>query len=165
VEEEPAGKTHLVFVYGTLKKGFHWHQKYLWRASLQAAQAHTVDAHSLVVGESGVPYLLGNVSQGGKRITGEVWEVDDETLQGLDEYEGVSKGHYERRKVEVSSARDGTFKAECYFKRESSEALRGGELHGEYTRAMHQALYRPIRHIMVKQQLYLGDVITSGLVE
>jgi len=29
VEEEPAGKTHLVFVYGTLKKGFHWHQKYL----------------------------------------------------------------------------------------------------------------------------------------
>lgn len=48
--------------------------------------------YPLVVGESGVPYLLGDLpGNKGKQIKGEIWKVDEETLKGLDEYEGVTK--------------------------------------------------------------------------
>ena len=43
-----------------------------------------------MVGESGVPYLLGDLPGQGKRVRGELWRLDDTTLLGLDEYEGTS---------------------------------------------------------------------------
>jgi gamma-glutamylcyclotransferase (GGCT)/AIG2-like uncharacterized protein YtfP len=37
-------------------------------------------------------------------VKGEVWSVDDETLVGLDEYEGINKGYYDRRSIKVTTA-------------------------------------------------------------
>jgi len=82
----------LIFVYGTLKRGFHWNHKFLSRSSF-VTRAITEQPYPLVVGESGVPYLLGDAELVGKgqRILGEVWRIDDETLIGLDEYEGTRR--------------------------------------------------------------------------
>ena len=66
----PAGYRHL-FVYGTLKRGFHWCSKYLHSRPSSAntegegervpavyvGEAVSVSAHRLVVGACGVPYL------------------------------------------------------------------------------------------------------------
>ena len=49
-----------LFVYGTLKRGFHWHSKFLSRARFVAA-ARATQPLPLVVGECGVPYLLGDL--------------------------------------------------------------------------------------------------------
>jgi len=157
----------LIFFYGTLKKGFQWHHKYLWRARLISQNAETADPFPLVVGESGVPYLLGDVEDFEERglcIEGEIWEVDQETLMGLDEYEGINKGHYERRPVNVHHKEGDAapIQAQAYFKVHSSAVLQGCQRHKSYTMAMHKKLYRPIRHIEVKQELYLGDVIRDG---
>jgi gamma-glutamylcyclotransferase (GGCT)/AIG2-like uncharacterized protein YtfP len=76
-----------LFVYGTLKRGFHWHKKFLYNAWF-ISEAVTCEPHALVVGESGVPYMLQGV-EGGKQVKGEVFLIDDEILAGLDDYEGV----------------------------------------------------------------------------
>jgi gamma-glutamylaminecyclotransferase len=64
--------------------------------------AKTLECFPLVVGQSGVPYLLGDLPGKGKCVVGEIWKVNDETLLGLDEYEGVSKGYYCRKTIKVS---------------------------------------------------------------
>jgi gamma-glutamylcyclotransferase (GGCT)/AIG2-like uncharacterized protein YtfP len=90
---------HLLFVYGTLKRGFHWNNKFLSTAFF-VCSATTTSAWPLVVGESGVPYLLSrdqvppSTENDWHRVRGEVWRVSDEALVGLDEYEGVSKGDF-----------------------------------------------------------------------
>jgi len=104
-------KTHLLFVYGTLRKGYHWNTKFLSLSKVEerlitfrfqtitnyanqsqyVGPATTVKCFPLVVGESGVPYLLADLPDQGKHIKGEVWEIDDVTLQGLDEYEGIKE--------------------------------------------------------------------------
>ncbi len=118
----------LLFVYGTLKSNFQWNNKYLharFNAHCVSQTVTTKEKYALVVGESGVPYLLGDVLEsvdGGvsasdnattahyspnlNHIRGELWSVDSDTLRGLDEYEGVSKGYYSRRAVEVRVSGD-----------------------------------------------------------
>lgn len=68
---------------------------YAYRLTGVVAQAEFVCAAMtdlpipLVVGESGVPYLLGDLPGQGKCVRGELWRLDDTTLLGLDEYEGT----------------------------------------------------------------------------
>jgi hypothetical protein len=56
-------QTVQLFVYGTLKSGFQWNSKYLHsRLGAQfVCSAVTCQSFALVLGESGVPYLLGDV--------------------------------------------------------------------------------------------------------
>jgi len=136
------------------------HKKFLSFARF-IGHGTTCELYPLVVGESGVPYLLGDMPGQEKSVCGELWWVDSDTLEGLDEYEGVRKGHYERRPIEVLSEEGNTVVADVYFKVSSSEELRTYEQHSEYTLQMHHELYRPIRHIEVKQQLYIGDIIND----
>lgn len=149
--------------------GFHWHHKYLSRAEF-VSEATTVDRFPLVVGDSGVPYVLGDedlrASGQGLNILGEVFLVSD--FRYLDEYEGVHKGYYERRLIQVTTTKDGqptgNMSAYIYVLRESEkdqdefdrQKLRVAPRVPEYTKAMHQQLYRPIRHILVKQNKYLA---------
>ena len=94
-----------MLVYGTLKRGAQWHGKYLSRAQFVG---NAVSGGRRVW----VPYLLrpplpGDRLGGGKavedrrgknkNIRGELYEVDDECLVGLGEYEGVGKNHYGRQ--------------------------------------------------------------------
>ncbi len=140
--------------------------------------AKTVEQYPLVVGSSRVPYLLGDLPNVGKQIIGEVWEVDDVTLQNLDEYpmyyfcthifmimtvqiyEGIGKGYFSRRKIPVTSKNGDKVEAFAYFKTESASSpeLRNSPHLDEYTLEFHKTHYNAIMHIMVKQQLYLGDL-------
>jgi gamma-glutamylaminecyclotransferase len=85
-------RPHLVFVYGTLKRGGSNHrhlagQDYLGPARL--APGHTL--YSL----ADYPGLV--VAPGSSdRVRGELWAVDAVALAGLDELEGVAEGLYAR---------------------------------------------------------------------
>jgi len=152
---------HLLFFYGTLKSGFHWNTKYLSGASLVSRHCLTAERFPLVVDESGVPYLLGDLTEQGERVCGEVWAVDDITLQGLDEFEGIGKGYYSRRPITVECKDEKkkaprTMQVQAYFLDISSATLRSSTFLREYPLKMHQSLYNPIRHILVKQNRYLS---------
>jgi len=150
--------THKLFVYGTLRQGYHWHSKFL-STSRKTCDAKTIEKYPLVVGKSCVPYLLGDLPNTGNSIIGEVWEVDDVTLQNLDEYEGIGKGYYSRRTIPVASKNgNAKMEADAYFKTESSPELRESPYLEEYSLDFHKKNYNAIMHIMVKQQLYLGDL-------
>ena len=65
----------IVFVYGTLKRGF-FNEKIINTSGASFLRtARTVKAFPLVVGEYGVPYLLPPRQDEGCRIMGELWEV------------------------------------------------------------------------------------------
>jgi len=116
----------LAFVYGTLKQGFsnHW----LIEDVVGAGHAHflgvakTKQRYPLVCGPFQVPFLL-NMPNSGLEVRGELYAVDQSALELLDELEGVSKGHYERRplvltglqSLEVDCAPKSEILAEAYF--------------------------------------------------
>eukprot|EP00698_Gefionella_okellyi_P004160 TRINITY_DN13882_c0_g1_i1.p1 TRINITY_DN13882_c0_g1~~TRINITY_DN13882_c0_g1_i1.p1 ORF type:complete len:628 (+),score=112.34 TRINITY_DN13882_c0_g1_i1:40-1884(+) len=177
----PPACDHLLFVYGTLKRGFHWNRKFLSQCEFVGA-ARSCERYALVVGESGVPYLLGDTAGQGHRIRGELWRVDAVSLLGLDEYEGCGKGYYSRRAIEVelepiysaasdasdaSAVETGTCvsgaiqQADVYFKTDSSTERSSGvfsaeDFVAEYSPEMHRNQYKAIRHIQVKQEMYLA---------
>ena len=122
----------------------------------------------LVLGESGVPYLL--TPQGDRaeaeasqahRIVGELWQVSTEALQGLDEYEGVDKGYYSRTTIPVC-VNNGMFggskdcMADVYVLNNASQELVNRPRINEYTLEMHHRLYNAIVHVQRKQHAYLG---------
>lgn len=93
---------HLIFVYGTLKRGCKNHAQ-------MAGQTWLTDAHS----EAG--YRLhdlgdypGLVPDGADRegVLGEVWSVDAEALQRLDAFEGIDEGLYARRPIRLRPPHD-----------------------------------------------------------
>jgi gamma-glutamylcyclotransferase (GGCT)/AIG2-like uncharacterized protein YtfP len=95
---------HLVFVYGTLRRG-------------EAGAMSIRFPGSKFIGEAGVsgtlydlgayPGLLLNESD--STVVGEVYEVDDEILDELDEFEASSR--YLRKQVEISL---GSHKRACW---------------------------------------------------
>ncbi|XP_037655787.1 gamma-glutamylaminecyclotransferase isoform X2 [Choloepus didactylus] len=80
-----------VFVYGTLKRGQPNHQVMLDCTNGFAAfqgQGRTEESYPLVIaGEHNIPRLL-NIPGKGHRVAGEIYVVDDQMLQFLDEFEG-----------------------------------------------------------------------------
>src|SRR5262245_62993260 len=87
----------LVFVYGTLKKGFRNHHL-LETSKLVVADVLTSRRYRML--DVGFPVLLpkGNGTEG--LVKGEVYEVDAETLQQLDRLEGEGR-MYHREVIEV----------------------------------------------------------------
>lgn len=88
----------LVFVYGTLKRGKANHhylagQRYLGEASTEPRyQLHHLGSYPGLV--KATP---------GARVSGEVWEVDEEGLAGLDRLEGLAEGLYTREPMEMEA--------------------------------------------------------------
>ena len=84
-----------LFIYGTLKRGGRNHVQLAGQKFL--AEAHTMPGYTL--------YSLGDypgmIFQPADRhgVSGEIWEVDAETLARLDEFEGVPEGLYRRETV------------------------------------------------------------------
>lgn len=194
-----AQKPVLLFVYGTLKRGCHWHSKHLQTSRPGAVRficdATTTQPQRLVLGDCGVPYLLhstcieqpsanaGDIVRSPRtprKVRGELFAVDTEALAGIDEYEGVSKGHYRRLPVSVTLPSGATSEAQCYFYSCTPGAERrqeGGVVVGtpdrqllaapslsEYTLVQQQQLYKPIKHIQVKQAQYLQEAGAEGVV-
>jgi len=106
----------------------------------------------------------------GHHIIGEIWLVNNAILEGLDEYEGITKGYYCRSDIEVRPCNNahtqhtnthdntGILKADAYFKITSSPRLRSKKYYDEYTLEYHRQHYRAIQHIRVKQKMYLGEI-------
>jgi len=115
-------KTHLIFAYGTLKRGFPNH--YLMEELMRQDDAVLVgvylteDYYPLVCGPHGIPYLI-NLPGSGHRVKGEVYAVSESAVAKLDEFEGVSVGCYERLSVTVAAAAEeeggGRVEAEAYW--------------------------------------------------
>mmetsp|Transcript_14327 Transcript_14327/g.45058 ORF Transcript_14327/g.45058 Transcript_14327/m.45058 type:complete len:109 (-) Transcript_14327:44-370(-) len=91
----------------------------------------------------------------------------------MDEYEGVSKGYYARVAVDCtvvgpenvqdcSVVSPENVQGQMYGVADSKQLWSEEELQSldcipEYTQEMHDALYRPVEHIGLKQQLYLSS--------
>lgn len=98
---------HLVFVYGSLKKGFFNHDSFLG-SSRQLAADVWVDDYALAhLGHFPAMFKMNNM-----RVRGEVYEVSSSTLKRLDNLEGINSGFYTRIRVEVKESP--TCKYYCY---------------------------------------------------
>ena len=105
----------LVFVYGTLKRGFGNHHimapvpppssSLSPPSSSFVSVARTVDKYPLFTDHYKIPYLLSIPGEGGT-IRGELWSVDGPTLEKLDVLEGVASGRYVRTEIAVTEERD-----------------------------------------------------------
>ena len=109
--------TNLVFVYGTLKKGFGNH-RLLVKAEFMCP-SYIFDGKMLDLG------AFPAVVDGAREIHGELYSVDKATLASLDRLEGHPT-FYERRKVHAmvpdGPGQEGDMEAWCYFLSKDSQA-------------------------------------------
>ena len=104
---------HLVFVYGTLRRGGVGAMSIRFPNSRFVADAKV----------SGSLYDLGAypgliLDESNSLVVGEVYEVDDETLKKLDDFESAS--HYWRKQVKISL---GTHIRKCWIYAPNPEAF------------------------------------------
>ncbi len=99
----------LLFVYGTLRRGFANHEVYLGDA-LYVGEAITKERFALFVDD--FPYLTksARVSQ----IVGELYRVDGRTLEHIDCLEG-HPDDYRRERIQVLTDLGGCYSAWTYF--------------------------------------------------
>ena len=89
--------TRLIFVYGTLKRGLSNHH---WMAGQRfVSEASTRPLYRLY-DLGGYPGMI-RAEREGLSIAGEVWEIDDVCLRGLDRLEDIEGGEYERTFIEL----------------------------------------------------------------
>ncbi|XP_047971902.1 putative gamma-glutamylcyclotransferase At3g02910 [Salvia hispanica] len=99
----PAAAT-LIFTYGTLKQGFSNHN--LLQDLISSGDAafagsgRTALRLPLVCGPFRVPFLL-DLPGRGHRVSGELYAVSAAALARMDDLEGISRGHYERRPIQI----------------------------------------------------------------
>jgi gamma-glutamylaminecyclotransferase len=93
---------HRLFVYGTLKKGFPNHDKYMEPAK-RLGKYQTLEKYPLVLcGARCVPCMIDSPGKG-HHVEGELYEVDDECLNRIDALEGIrDSGGYRRTVIRVS---------------------------------------------------------------
>jgi gamma-glutamylcyclotransferase (GGCT)/AIG2-like uncharacterized protein YtfP len=96
--------THLVFVYGTLRSGSPGAMTIRFPAARFLSDA-SVSGRLYDLGT--YPGLL--TSESSSLVKGEIYQVDDDTLRELDEFE--ASGNYRRKQVEVFVA---TGKTTCW---------------------------------------------------
>jgi gamma-glutamylaminecyclotransferase len=94
---------HRIFVYGTLKKGFPNHDRYMQSAE-KLGNYRTVENYPLVlIGQRYVPCMI-NAPGEGDHIEGELYELDDDCLKRLDALERIKKPDgYRRLRINVRS--------------------------------------------------------------
>ena len=112
---------HLVFVYGTLKRGEPNYSliqpgKQVSGKSVLIGTGHTQNKFPLVIATRyNIPHLLDAVGKG-NLVTGEIYSVDESMLNNLDILEGIPK-HYQRR-------RENIVLQECLLPHERTEDLK-----------------------------------------
>lgn len=93
---------HRVFVYGTLKRGLHNHVLLeRARASFVGSARTTRTSFAMLLADAGYPYVV-KTTTNARAIDGEVYVVDDDTLERLDALEEIATGMYSRESVEVT---------------------------------------------------------------
>jgi gamma-glutamylaminecyclotransferase len=104
-----------LFVVGTLKKGFPLHSRGLEGATY-LGHGVTVDPFPMVVAGPWYAPMILHEPGGGKRLKGELYEIDEPRLQSLDELESVGRPGNFRFAVAVEEASGGIVTAHAYFK-------------------------------------------------
>ncbi|XP_071492948.1 putative gamma-glutamylcyclotransferase CG2811 [Diadema antillarum] len=95
--------SHLVFVYGTLKRGQPNHHVItdFKEGYKLIGEGQTQSKWPLVIAsEFNIPFLLDSEGEG-HNVAGEVYEVNDSVFAKLDELEGYP-GFYDRRQVSIA---------------------------------------------------------------
>lgn len=109
--------THLVFVYGTLKKGFH-NYHYLQDSEF-VGSGRTTEKYALYVDH--IPFVVKDEQV--SFIYGEIYSVDDSLLAILDQLEG-HPSWYCREQIDVILDDDNSVVSAClYFNPDNSGAL------------------------------------------
>lgn len=85
--------SHLVFVYGSLKAGYHNHNTL---ANSPLISTGTTEPNYQMISFGSFPALI----EGDKAYEGEIYEVDNNTLQQLDYLEGYPD-FYNRSQVDI----------------------------------------------------------------
>lgn len=92
-----------IFVYGTLKKGqpnnYRMFDSTNGKAEFLASACTTQKYPLVIAGEFNIPFLL-NIPGQGHRVQGEIYEVDEEMLRFLDDFE-CTPAMYQRTAVEL----------------------------------------------------------------
>ena len=92
-------KTHKVFVYGTLKRGYSNYTRLL-KDAVFLGKATTKTKWTMVGEGMAFPYVLEEHSTLGNNVVGEVFAVDSLELKDLDRLEGIPH-HYKKREIEI----------------------------------------------------------------
>jgi len=122
----------IVFVYGTLKRGFPNHA-FLANAAF-LGEATTAERYPMVVqGRFFSPAVIPEPGQG-ERVRGELWQVDAATLARLDELESVHlPSGYIREKIKVEPIAGARItEAWVYFKPRERVTVIHSEPHADY---------------------------------
>lgn len=133
----------LVFVYGTLKRGFHNHHALASGGAEFVRCGVTLEPYPLVADEYFIPYLLDRPAEGLK-VRGEVYQVDDECFARLDRLENYP-AYYDRRELLIGGGGPGEQEARCwvYVKKEASAEQLAMEPMAEYALDAHKEKYVP----------------------
>ena len=94
----------LVFVYGSLKRGFPLHQHLAGAKFI--ANAKTKSIYFLVDCGKYPGLRHATNQQAGVSVVGQIFEVDMKTLGLLDEVEGVSEGLYRREAIQLRGSHE-----------------------------------------------------------
>ncbi|MEM7011179.1 MAG: gamma-glutamylcyclotransferase family protein [Verrucomicrobiota bacterium] len=87
----------LIFVYGSLKRGFSAEGRLDGSFQFEASTEPTYRMYDY----GGFPGVV-EVKEGGYAIKGEVWEISEACLPLLDQYEAVDEGLYVRATVKLA---------------------------------------------------------------
>jgi len=115
-EEEFEMFDELVFVYGTLKSGFH--NNHLLKDDKYICKGFTEEKYLLT--EDGIPYVSEQIDY--CNIHGEVYNVSVDSLISLD----ILEGHpmwYERKKVNIKGSNGNVYNCWLYFNEQSLGSL------------------------------------------
>lgn len=90
-------KLHKIFVYGTLKKGFYFHEQFLGEdKSAFLGKVMSGPSYSLYI--DGLPHLIEETTD--KPVKGELYEINEKVLDTLDKLEGHPL-IYQRKVIDV----------------------------------------------------------------
>ncbi|MGB8712399.1 MAG: gamma-glutamylcyclotransferase family protein [Onishia taeanensis] len=107
---------HLMFVYGTLKRGFVNHADHLAEAEF-IDQGRTCDAYPLVLHGQDFRPVLVEVKGQGHQVMGELYRVDNQTLDALDRLERINDHDgYRRRRLAIIDRQEQQHSAWVYMK-------------------------------------------------
>ena len=125
----PADINPLVFVYGTLKRGFHNHGLIRQIGAEFVSIGRTAESFPLVV--DGLPYLL-NSRGCGHQVEGEIYRIpDSEGWTALDRLEGHPR-FYKRELTNIDGDDGETYCAWVYFLARHHERLSALPFVGSY---------------------------------
>jgi gamma-glutamylaminecyclotransferase len=87
--------THLLFVYGTLKKGYGNHDRLMHNAKFIGEAISPMPVYKMQT--VAFPLVWRELNGNGARVKGEVYQIDDNTLAKCDQLEGYPRMYLRER--------------------------------------------------------------------